>query len=280
MDRFWTDDTWAVVRLMNPRKILSVARNIAGECTASANVVLGFRSQARLDVDIVLSRFAHFLPTFVTTQVHQIKMRNGAIFCYRINRGDLQSIREVWVDEAYRGPFMPSGGTLVDLGANIGLTSVWLVKTYSFSQVVAVEPVAANAELTRKNLALNHVHGHVVEAAIGPSDGIANFEMSQNSNQGRISASGTEVPVLGMNSVMRLCGLSEINLLKIDIEGGEQDLFMGPTDWLDRTHAIIIEFHEREVNVHQITTLLEARGFHYFPSNTLFPNSMDLFLKT
>lgn len=279
MDGYWKNGTHSVVTFMNVKKALSVMRNIAHECAASANAVSGFSSRARLNLDIALSRFARFFPASITTRVHRIRMRNGARFCYRINRGDIQSIREVWIDEAYRAPFAKSGGTLVDLGANIGLTSLWLVANYSFSRVVAVEPVAANAELVRRNFLLNDIQGDVVEAAIGPFDGVANFETSENSNQGRISTCGIRVPVVSMNSVMTVYGLNEIDLLKIDIEGAEQDLFTGPTDWLDKTHAIIIEFHEKEVDVLQIATLLESRGFRYFPSNTVFPNSMDLFRK-
>lgn len=270
----------SLARSMNLKKIHSVARNIARECAASANVVSGLRSRLRLSLDIALSRFARIFPAFITRQAHQISMRNGAVLCYRMNRGDIQSIREVWIDEAYRAPFMRSGGTLVDLGANIGLTSLWLVKNYSFSRVVAVEPVPGNAELLRRNFLLNHVQGEVVEAAIGPFDGVARFEMSQNSNQGRLSTVGVQVQVISMNSVITVYELNKIDLLKIDIEGGEQELFNGPADWLDKVHAIIIEFHDKEVDSLRIVTLLESRGFRYFPSNSVFPNNMDLFRRT
>jgi tRNA1(Val) A37 N6-methylase TrmN6 len=67
--------------------------------------------------------------------------------CYRLNKGDLHSIREVWFEEAYRLPFEDPSGTLLDLGANIGLTGVWLAKRYAIERVIAVEPDCDNAML-------------------------------------------------------------------------------------------------------------------------------------
>jgi FkbM family methyltransferase len=53
----------------------------------------------------------------------------------------------VWFDEVYRLPFDEPSGTLLDLGANIGLTSVWLAKKYQIERVIAVEPDRTNAIL-------------------------------------------------------------------------------------------------------------------------------------
>jgi tRNA1(Val) A37 N6-methylase TrmN6 len=60
---------------------------------------------------------------------------------YRWNRGDLASIREVFVLEGYRLPvgFVPR--TVLDLGANIGLTSIWLANNFPLEHLIAVEPV-------------------------------------------------------------------------------------------------------------------------------------------
>jgi hypothetical protein len=63
-------------------------------------------------------------------------------------------------------------------------------------------------------------------------------------------------------------------LIKIDIEGGEQELFDGPTEWLARTEAIIIEFHS-SVDHFRIIGLMSSRGFKYIPAHSLVPENMD-----
>jgi hypothetical protein len=54
----------------------------------------------------------------------KIRLHGGNQVCYRLDKGDLHSIRDVWFDEAYRLPFDDPSGTLLDPGTNIGVTSV------------------------------------------------------------------------------------------------------------------------------------------------------------
>src|SRR5712671_6873777 len=87
-------------------------------------------SVLRLALDFALSRVFVFLPKNTRNRVRSVRLHGGVQLCYRLNKGDLHSIREVWFEEAYRLPFEDPSGTLLDLGANIGLTSVWLAKKY------------------------------------------------------------------------------------------------------------------------------------------------------
>ena len=134
----------------------------------------------RLGLDFALSRFLFRSRDNQARPPRKIRLKGGIELCYRLNKGDLHGIREVWFDEAYRLPFDDPSGALLDLGANIGLTSVWLAKRYSFSRVIAVEPDPNNARLVRLNLELNGINGEVIEAAIGPHEGLARFESSHS----------------------------------------------------------------------------------------------------
>jgi FkbM family methyltransferase len=57
-------------------------------------------------------------------------------------------------------------------------------------------------------------------------------------------AAGERYPGISMSTLMQRYGISEIDLLKIDIEGAETELFSGDVSWLTRTGAIAIEFHQ------------------------------------
>lgn len=262
------------------KKVSKVFHNIFAELRASAKISDDIRSQFRLSADFVLSRLLFALPRSLINRVRQVRTRNGATLCYRLNRGDLQGIREVWLEEAYRLPFPDPCGVLLDLGANIGLTCVWLAKTYPFTRIIAVEPAPDNVVLLRRNLELNGIKGEVFEAAIGPKDGTARFQVNRNSNQGRLLDSGTPVAMVSVDSILQTLLVSQLDLIKVDIEGGEQELFLGPTSWLDHTKAIIIEFHPTLVDYSRLTRLLEGRTFDYIPANTAFPNNMDCFWRS
>ena len=228
-------------------------------------------------MDFALSRFLLFSSKNRVRPLRKICFKGGIELCYRLNKGDMHSIREVWFDEAYRLPFDDPSGALLDLGANIGLTSVWLAKRYPFSRVIAVEPDPNNASLVRRNLELNGINGEVIEAAMGPHEGLARFESNQSSNLGRLSENGAPVAMTTVRAILERTGISRLGLVKIDIEGGEQQLFDGPTDWLASADAIIAEFHPALADCSRIVKTISNCGFDYIPSNSVFADNMDCF---
>jgi len=212
--------------------------------------------------------------------VREVSLHGDIKIRYRLNKGDLHSIREIWFEEAYRLPFGDPSGVLLDLGANIGMTSVWLSKRFSFTQVIAVEPDPNNAALARQNLGLNRIPGQVLEATIGPREGSARFEFSELSNLGKLSEKGRLVQMISVDTIIKKFAVTRFALVKIDIEGGEQELFDGPTAWLATVDAIIIEFHPANVDYPRLTRLLSSHGFSYIPAHSSFPGNMDCFTRT
>lgn len=244
-----------------------------------ASVRLGADAQSRLQLskDFALSRFIALVPRGKRNRLRDVRLRGDIRIRYRLNKGDLHSIREIWFEEAYRLPFGDPSGVLLDLGANIGMTSIWLSKRFSFTEVIAVEPDPNNAALVRQNLELNGISGQVLEAAVGPREGSAQFEFSELSNLGKLSANGWLVPTISVDTIIKRFEVTRFALVKIDIEGGEQELFDGPTEWLASTDAIIIEFHPTNVDYPRLTKLVSSRGFRYIPANSVFPGNMDCF---
>ena len=218
--------------------------------------------------------------------LRELRLRDGVTISYRLNRGDLQSIREVWLDEEYRLPADAAPyETLVDLGGNIGLTSLWLAKTYGYKTVVTVEPSADNAELVRINLANNDVDATVIEAAVGPHDGTAVFAASEESNMGRLGTDGDssiEVKLLSMASILGQAGVAgQIDLMKLDIEGGEEQLVDGDLGWLNNVRRIVAELHPAIVDTEKVIAAIEKSGLTFVPgSGDLAASSvMDMFIR-
>src|SRR5262249_22479783 len=150
-----------------------------------------------------------------------------------------------WVDECYRLPDGAEPKYIIDLGANIGMSSLWFAKRYSRAKVIAVEPSPDNARITRLNLETNAVNGEVIEAAIGPDDGTIFFNEGPESNVGRVSdKGGNPVKMVSMDTVLRaLPSGSAVDVIKIDIEGSEARLLAKNLEWLDRVKSLVMEFH-------------------------------------
>jgi FkbM family methyltransferase len=238
----------------------------------------------RYAVDVLAYRGLAVWPSMPSSGCErQVVTRDGIRLTYRRNRGDIQGIREVFCDEHYRLPPSIRPATLVDLGANIGLTSVWFAKRYGVVRVVGVEPVGANVVIARRNLADNEVEGEIVEAAIGPTRGRVSFEMDRASNLGRVGPGSPGVDVLDvemvtMDDVLGRLG-SGADLVKLDIEGGEDALLQGDLSWLDRVGAIIAELHPAVVDCQAVADRLSACGLRHLPPSSLWPGSMGMFVR-
>ncbi len=156
------------------------------------------------------------------------------------------------------GALIPDCAHIVDLGANTGLASIFFAHRFPKASVVAVEPARDNYRLLATN-ALFRPSIIPVEAAIASCDGQLALQDRTPSGEGLQAwayrtvdqASGTgsyAVQALSVPTLMRRYGLGFIDVLKIDIEGAEFDLFSaGTEDWLPRVRLILIETHERFV---------------------------------
>ncbi len=246
---------------------------------AIVRVGADMRSRFRLISDFTLAKFIDVIPNLPRDRPREIRFRGGVKIRYRLNKGDIHSIREIWLEEDYRLPFKSPRGVLLDLGANIGMTSVWLSKKYAFTKVIAVEPDPKNAALLRDNFQLNAINGQILQAAIGPYEGTACFQSSEISNLGRVSEEGSLVQMISVDAIFKKFSLTGIALMKIDIEGGEQALFDGPTGWLAHTDAIIMEFHPAVVDCTRIAELVTSRGFKFIPAHSCFFDNLPCFTR-
>jgi FkbM family methyltransferase len=266
----------AHVNLGNGMRGISTLRAIAKEWRSSLRLCRSLSSRLRLMTDFALSHIIFALPRGMVNREHQITTASGVKISYRMNRGDLQSIREVWFDRVYRLPFAVPDSALLDLGANIGLTTLWMATQGKFNKIVAVEPDAGNAALVRKNLSQNGIDAIVIEAAVGPADGTAHFESVSWSNMGHVSDHGTPVRMVSVATILNECAIDFMSVVKVDIEGSEQALFLGPSEWLQKLYAMIVEFHPGSVDYPLLTRTVASKGLEYIPAS---PDNMDIFVR-
>lgn len=264
--------------------------SVVGDLKKMASATADLRSFLRFAADLLLcrasahSKYLHRALDRKSGQSRQIRLRGGVQLVYRINKGDLQSIREVWLDEAYRLPSTLGASTkadvLVDLGANIGLTSVWLCKRYGFTTVLAVEPSSGNARLACLNLRRNGIQAQVIEAAVGPKDCTAFYQEEEASSMGHVALQGKPISMLSMKSVLdHLAAGTPVDLVKMDIEGGEEALLRGDLTWLDSVQGIIAELHPEIIDYPAAIQSLQDAGFRYIAAGSAHKDSMDSFVK-
>lgn len=136
---------------------------------------------------------------------------------------------------------------IIDAGANIGASTLWFASNFPGSHVVAIEPEKNNCELLRKNChGLNYT---LLEGAISSRQGhgfLHDPGGGEWSYQVRSTGDGYRVPLHSAASIVADCKATGMRpfLCKIDIEGGELELFRENFSWAGEFAVIVIELHD------------------------------------
>lgn len=131
---------------------------------------------------------------------------------------------------------------IVDLGANIGLASAYFSKMWPAAKIVSVEPDPGNCGIARHNLPAQST---LIEAAVASHGGsVALIDTGRNCGfQVDPNASGS-IPLVTVNGLLADAGGTAPFIIKIDIEGFEEDLFSDQLEWIDRFPVLFIELHD------------------------------------
>lgn len=155
-------------------------------------------------------------------------------------RSGLVEVATAFLLEQYRlqGFVEPEDGdTVLDCGAYRGETALWFARCVGRTgMVIAVEPSPQNAAGLRANLAANQSAGLapvvVVEHAVGNRQGSISFNPAAEGSSRADSRSSFTVPVETIDSLVARLHLRRVDVVKMDIEGGEVDALDGATSTL------------------------------------------------
>lgn len=184
----------------------------------------------------VVKLFVPFLP-------HPVYLRHDL--------GDLLILREVFADRVHYNEFLMRREVrvVVDAGANIGLSGIIFANLFPAARIVCIEPHPINFALLRKNIAC-YPNVIAICAGLWNSSTLLKIQNMQAPTYGYRTAVATQnsadaVPGISIPELLNSIGEERISLLKVDIEGGELELFAeGTTSWLSKVDAIMIELHE------------------------------------
>ena len=170
----------------------------------------------------------------------------------RLNSSDLNVFRQVFIEKEYQiiEAIPDELGFVIDAGANIGLTSLFIAARHPMAQILAVELEASNFELLRANTRaykqIRCIHGALWhrDEPVGILSADANEWAYRVGTSGESSGAGSAVRGYRVRSLAALGGADRISLLKMDIEGAEMEVLEDAADWVGQVDNIVIELHE------------------------------------
>lgn len=178
---------------------------------------------------------------------YPVYLRKGSsdIYCFQ----EIFSYKEYDIDLDYEPK------TIIDGGANIGLASVFFANKYPQATVIPIEPERTNFELLKKNTegyknvvplrnAISNQSGLSINVVdTGGGNWAFRTELADSSQQ---SEASNQVETITIPDIVKKYDFKTIDVLKIDIEGAEAQLFEnGYEEWLPITRCLIIELHDR-----------------------------------
>lgn len=166
----------------------------------------------------------------------------------RWNSSDVNVYYHTLIQKEYDFPFTINPANIIDAGANIGLSSVLLKKKYPSARVICIEPESGNFELLKRNTSgFEDVYLH--QNGLWSKSAYLNIINPNQSNWAFITQetddeNNYDVHSVSIKDIMNQYEIDTIDILKVDIEGSEMELFSrNAHEWLGATKLIIIEIH-------------------------------------
>jgi FkbM family methyltransferase len=174
-------------------------------------------------------------------------------------------------DEEFLRHFLKSGMTYIDVGANIGTTT--LMGAYavgSTGKAIAFEPHPATFRDLTKSVALNRDLAPritLVHTALGDTIGQSHISDLLDNDTNYLGVAGIPVAITTLDEALK--DIPHVDLLKIDVEGYEKHVFLGAKETLAKTDAIYFEncepnFQRFGYSVDDLFELLGAAGFSVY----------------
>ena len=164
----------------------------------------------------------------------------------RLGTTDVAAYEHVFVHDEYGFSLPNEPITIIDAGANIGMSTVYFALRYPSANIVAIEPEPTNFRMLQKNTSC-FPQITVINAALWNEGGFLNIDNTRPLWGTRVSANatGTSVRAITMAQLFDDYGIQRVGLLKVDIEGAECEIFESAGAWLSHVDFVCIELHDR-----------------------------------
>ena len=180
---------------------------------------------------------------------HLILVRGGT--------SDVETFEKVFIREEYKHDSV-GAKFIIDLGSNVGYSALFFDRMYPGAQIYCVEPENSNFEILKKNtehrpnivpinaavwstktqLVIKDTQSEKWATQVTPidSDNIVLFPSAENDF----------VDTITIPDILSMAKKEEIDILKIDIESAEKELFLSGTEpWLGKVRVLVIELHDQ-----------------------------------
>lgn len=273
----------ARLKIFTHFKVSELFRLVAGKLVSSLrDNRFGFLQEKEIKLALVFAYDKHPVLADGRVRFRYLLQQKTLTLDLRMQGSDVFVFQQILVHQAYRDVvnayadhFGTTPQSIVDAGANVGLSSIFFALHYPQAKILAIEPDEDNARVARINLSLNSINSvELRAAALWPVPGklaITNdFRDGSNWSLRVEESQQGSVEALTPSDVVNYFD-GPIDIFKMDIEGGEARLFENNASaaWLDRIKIIAIEIHPEAIDPSLIIKTLRDLKFEVQVSGEL-----------
>jgi FkbM family methyltransferase len=149
------------------------------------------------------------------------------------------------------------------------MASVFYANRFPEARIIAIEPERSNFAMLKKNAAYypnilpiqGALWGQNVELNLS-NPGAGNWGYQTREHRASDNVVDT-VNGITIDKIMEQYGCEYIDILKVDIEGAEKEVFDTSACWIDRVGTIIVELHDRAKNGCSRSVYSATRDFEH-----------------
>ena len=180
-----------------------------------------------------------------------LKLKNTFKLKLRTRSTDIYAFTNVWLVEEYKREGFPieSSDNIIDVGAHIGLFTVYAAQFCKNGRIFSYEPVKENFELLKENISLNVLNNvYIFNNAVSDSTGTIKIYLNQEDQAAHSSYHKSEKYIeanaVSIKDIIDMNKIEVCNFLKLDCEGSEFKILDGIDDnYFDKIKKMCLEYH-------------------------------------
>ncbi len=185
--------------------------------------------------------------TFYSLKKYKRKYPNLTI---RRGETDKNVFRSIFISGEFKLPIDIDPKLIIDAGAYTGLSALYYSSTYPSAKIIAIEPESSNFDTLEKNT-MHLPNVSRIKAGLWDKNAFLKITDRGTGKWGfkveEVSESDDfDIKSVTIDKVLSESGFDRIDILKLDIEGSEKQLFSSDDRaWLDKVNVMVIELHDR-----------------------------------
>lgn len=179
----------------------------------------------------------------------------------------VNGLEEIFIEELYQQQ-LKEAPYIIDCGANIGLSVIYMKRLYPSAEILAFEPDDTNYSLLEKNIDSFGFSGVILKKeAVWIENTTLQFSsegtMTSKITAGRQADNTINVKAVRLKDIL----VKEVDFLKIDIEGAEYQVLTDIASQLYQVKNLFLEYHgtfEQNAELTEMINIISKSGFKFY----------------